>query len=154
MTGDLEKMKKFDELKNIKTTKIGIMDNISKSGFRKGKSLIDFLPHGRYVIVEDDLKKNETKKKLIANGFIDPNSLSDKERQKLGIISKGADVANKDAEEQEMFKVVGIGPEVMYVAIGDSIMLRPAGQYQYIVIKDKYYLIFLEHEVYGTYLNL
>jgi co-chaperonin GroES (HSP10) len=145
---------KFKKLNIIKTEQSGIsINSLAKLNLAKqGVSTIDWMPHGRNIVVIDDEFNNKEVKRMASIGLIDPNSLSDAERLALGGISKSAELANTDSENQRPYIIVAIGSEVTGVEVGDSVLFRAGCQGTSIKIKDKYYLQLGEFEVLGKFL--
>ena len=144
---------KFDKLNIIKTEKSG-MDISGTKGYlvKTGQSVINWMPHGRNLVVIDETKSNAESKRLSSLGLIDPKTLSDAERLALGGVSKSAEVANKASEDQDTFEVVAVGPEVAYLTVGDKIMVRSGGQFTSFKIDGKFYYQLGEHDVLGKFL--
>lgn len=147
-------MKKYDKLENIKNIKTGIASKFDDfvPMKKQGKTTIKWMPHGRNIVVVDDEKNNEEKKRLSSLGLIDPSKLSDKERLNLGFTSKSADIANKSSEEQPMYEVVAVGPEVMEIEVGDKVMFSPGNQAVTILVDGVYYAQLGEYDVLGKFL--
>jgi hypothetical protein len=118
---------------------------------KEGKTVIDWMPHGRNIVVDDDETNNQETKRLASVGLIDPSTLSDAERLALGGVSKAAEIANADSENQKTWTIVSVGPEVTQVTIGDSVLFRPGCQATSIKVGDKYYLQLGEFEVLGKF---
>ena len=118
-----------------------------------GATTIGWIPQGRNMCVIDDENHNEEKKRLMSVGLIDPGSLSDSERASLGFTDKSAAIANASSEEQPVYTVVAVGPEVMEREIDDKVMFMPGCQATSIKIKGKFYLQLGEFECLGKFID-
>lgn len=119
---------------------------------KKGKSLIKWEPRVRCVIITDDERNDEDKKRMAAVGLIDIGTLSDKDRLTFGGVSKSAELANKMSEEQKPYRLIAVGDECTY-EVGDVVLFQGGCQGTSIKIEDKFYLQLGEYEILGKFIE-
>lgn len=104
------------------------------------KSKINYIPYSKNIVITE-YKKPEIFIPSKKVNLVSVNDITDKELKELGMISKGAMVANKSTEEQDVFEVIAIGNKVdtTEVNIGDKIILKGAAQVSGVNINGKIY---------------
>lgn len=134
----------------MKIDKFNYIDPNSESVM--GNTTISWMPYGKNIVVIDDETTNKEKKRLASVGLIDPSGLSDQDRIKFGGITKSAELANANSEEQKVYEIVAVGPQVSEVFVGDKVLFRGGCQATSIKVGDKFYLQLGEFEVLGKFL--
>ena len=115
---------------------------------KKGITKINYMPKKNNIVLIDNEQIVASAEK---SGLILGNQIPDSTFQNLGLATKAAQLSNKQSEEMELFEVVSIGPDVVNVSIGETILCSPGCRALSIKVEGKFYLQVGEHDVEGSF---